>query len=249
MIENLFSAAASPSSSQGRGPASLKQRAYEALKAQILSGALPPGMLLSERQLAGALQMSKTPVHAALERLEADGLVTVGAQQGIVVRTISPRDMVDHFEIREAIEPFVVSRLAGRLNAEQIRSLNANLRANRRAVRSGDVAQNVELDAAFHLLLCEFLGNREITRVMAQIRERVHAVIRHISLRTPERMALSLAEHESISHSILSGDGSSAASHMTTHLHNGLQTAFQRSGFSDDPVTRSNAAPTAARSV
>ena len=48
-------------------------------------------MLLSERQLAASLKMSKTPVHAALERLESDGLVTVAVQQGIVVRSITPR--------------------------------------------------------------------------------------------------------------------------------------------------------------
>ena len=71
---------------------------------------LAAGELLSERQLARSLKMSKTPVHAALERLEGDGLVTVTAQQGIVVRAISPQDIADHFEIREALETFVVSQ-------------------------------------------------------------------------------------------------------------------------------------------
>src|SRR5690349_12584816 len=82
-------------------PVSLKHRAYAALKSRILSGALSPGELLSERLLAQDLKMSKTPVHAALERLEGEGLVTVTAQQGIIVRAISPEEIADHFEIRE----------------------------------------------------------------------------------------------------------------------------------------------------
>ncbi len=200
---------------------SLKQRAYDEVKRRILSGEYPSGMLLSERQIASELAMSKTPVHAALERLEADGLVTVAAQQGILVRTISPQEMADHFEIREALEPFVVTRLAGRLTPEQARQLRANLRANRRAVRERDIAANVRLDAEFHLLLCEALGNQEITRVMAQIREKVHAVVHHISSRHPDRMAGSLAEHEAIVEALLAADGPAAADRMRTHLRNG----------------------------
>jgi DNA-binding GntR family transcriptional regulator len=207
---------------------SLKQRAYAELKQRILTGRLAPGMLLSERQLASELKMSKTPVHAALERLEADGLVTVAAQQGIVVRPISPQDVSDHYEIREAIEPFVVRKLAGRLTPDQTKRLEANLKENRRVVREGDVAANVRLDSEFHLLLCEFLGNQEIVRVMVQMREKVQSVIHHLSSIIPGRMAASLAEHQAIAQAIISGDSTTAADRMTAHLRNGLQCVYHR---------------------
>ena len=212
----------------GRGSASLKQRAYVELKRQILSGRFAPGVMLSERQLACELKMSKTPVHAALERLEADGLVSVAAQQGIVVRATTSQDMADHFEIREALEPFVVGKLAGRLARDQERRLGLNLRANRRAVLDADVEANVRLDAEFHLLLCEFLGNREITRVMGQIREKVHDVIQHISSGHPARMAVSLAEHRGIADAIALGDGPAASEQMRIHLRNGLKYVYDR---------------------
>jgi DNA-binding GntR family transcriptional regulator len=212
---------------EGRG-ASLKQRAYDELKRRILSGSLAPGTLLSERLLAIELKMSKTPVHAALERLETDGLVTVAAQQGIIVREISPQDIGDHFELREAIEPFLVARLAGRLGADSWQRLDRNLHENQLAVDSADVAANVRLDAEFHLLLCEFLGNREITRVMVQIREKAHNVIYQISTRHPERMATSLAEHVSIAEAIRAGDPAAASERMTTHLRNGIENLYNR---------------------
>jgi DNA-binding GntR family transcriptional regulator len=212
----------------GRGAASLKQQAYDELKRQILTGRLSAGILLSERQLASDLKMSKTPVHAALERLAAEGLVVVAAQQGIVVRAASSQDMGDHFEIREALEPFLVAKLAGKLVTAQTRRLERNLRENHRAVRDADIEANVQFDAEFHLLLCEFLGNREMTRVMVQIREKVHAVIQHISSRHPARMAVSLAEHRAIADAILAGDGPTAAERMRTHLRNGLQCVYDR---------------------
>lgn len=211
-----------------RGTVSLKHRAYAELKSRILSGALAPGTLLSERQLAQSLKMSKTPVHAALERLEGDGLVTVAAQQGIVVRSISPQDLVDHFEIREALEPFIVSRLAGQLSAEQATRLKRNLRDHHRALRQDDFAENIRLDSEFHLLLCEFHGNKEITRAMGQIRDKIHGVIHHITTRCPQRVKASLREHEAIVSAILAGDAQAATDHIKTHLRNGLESIYQR---------------------
>jgi DNA-binding GntR family transcriptional regulator len=211
-----------------RGAVSLKHRAYTELKSRILSGALPQGTLLSERKLARSLKMSKTPVHAALERLEGDGLVTVAAQQGIVVRATSPQNVADHFEIREALESFVVSRLAGRLTPEQATRLKRNLSEHRRAVRAGDIAGNIRLDSEFHLLLCEFHGNQEITRAMGQIRDKIHAVIHHISTRLPQRIKASLSEHEAIAAALLAGDRRGAAERVVIHLRNGLRSIYSR---------------------
>ena len=207
---------------------SLKQRAYVELKQRILSGALPPGTLLSERQLALSLKMSKTPVHAAMERLEGDGLVTVTAQQGIIVRAISPQDFADHFEIREALETFVVARLAGRLTPEHAGRLKANLEDHRRAVRQGDIAEHIRIDSEFHLLLCEFHGNAEIARAMSQIRDKLHRVMHHISTRFPPRMLEALTEHEAIAGALLTGDAAEAVQRMATHLRNGLRSVYQR---------------------
>ena len=103
--------------------ASLKQQAYLRLKRLILAGELKAGTVLSVRQLAAQLEMSRTPVHAAIERLEADGLVTLAPQHGVMVREMSMQDIVNHYQIRQALEPFVLARLAGRLSADQIRQL------------------------------------------------------------------------------------------------------------------------------
>src|SRR5262249_62036557 len=61
----------------------LKERAYEEIKRRLLAGEFPPGSFLAERQLAGLLGMSKTPVKAALGRLGDGGFITVSPPQGI----------------------------------------------------------------------------------------------------------------------------------------------------------------------
>jgi DNA-binding GntR family transcriptional regulator len=92
----------------------MKEAAYAEIKKRILSGEFDQGRFLSERQLAVQLAMSQTPARAALEKLQIEGLVTISPQQGIVVCEISVHDLADQFEVREALEVFVVRHLAGR---------------------------------------------------------------------------------------------------------------------------------------
>src|SRR5262249_5818701 len=90
----------------------LKERAYAEIKRRILSGDPASGRFLSERQLSLQLGMSKTPVRAALERLEQEGIVTISPQQGIVVRDLSIHEIADQYEIRAALETYVLRSLA-----------------------------------------------------------------------------------------------------------------------------------------
>ena len=84
--------------------------------------------------------MSKTPVKAALERLEVEGFITVSPQQGIVVRELSVHEIADLYEIRAALESYTLRAIAGRLTAEQVRRLRANLKAQEAIRGTGDVA-------------------------------------------------------------------------------------------------------------
>lgn len=204
-------------------PVALKQQAYDELKRLILSEELPPGTVQSVRQLAARLKMSKTPVHSAIERLETDGLVTLAPQQGVVVRDLSMQDIINHYEIRQAIEPFVVERLAGRLSSEQIGQLRQNLDDLREASRRGEVANLIRIDGEFHQLLCGFQGNDEIIHVMRRLQDRVQRVIHRVVIQFPERISESYGEHKAIVDALIEGDGQMAAELMDDHLNRGLR--------------------------
>jgi DNA-binding GntR family transcriptional regulator len=196
----------------------LKDDAYERLKDMIVRGEFEPGRFLSERRLAERLSMSKTPVRSAVERLANEGLVLVSPQQGIVVAAVSFTEIIDLFEIRMALESFVVTQLSDRLTPEQLRRLNANLDEQAEAARLGDVAENMRLDTAFHFLLCEFQGNQEIARVMWRMRDRLARIIVGVLRQRPQRMLESLAEHRAIVEAIGAGDGGKAAEATRAHL-------------------------------
>jgi DNA-binding GntR family transcriptional regulator len=201
----------------------LKEQAYAEIKRSILSGVLPPGSFVAERQLAAGLGMSKTPIRAALERLEFEGFITISPQQGIIIRDLSFHEIADLYEIRIVLETYVARMVAGRLTAEQKERVRANLKAQA-AVRDGsDVPAAVSLDAEFHILFGEFLGNQEILRVMGQLREKVQRIITKVYQINPGRIASSYEEHRTIADAILRGEATRAVQSIEEHLNCGKQ--------------------------
>ena len=199
----------------------MKDRAYTAIKQCILQGDLASGSFLAERQLADRLGMSKTPVRAALERLEAEGFVTVSPQQGIIIRDLTVHEIADQYEIRAALEAYTVRTLAGKLTSEQIARLRTNLQLQESLREDNDVPRAVALDAEYHTLYCEFLGNREVVRVMSGLRDKIHRVITKVFQINPGRPGMSYLEHCEIADAVIHGNGAEAARLIELHLERG----------------------------
>lgn len=206
----------------------LKDRAYEALKEMILTEIFPPGSFLSERQLVARLDMSKTPIRAALERLENEGLVSVSPQQGILVREISVHEVVDIFDVRIALEQFAVQRLAGGLGASEQADVRQNLGFQFSALNKGDVPLFTTLDADFHLMLCGFLGNQEVVQVMRRLRDRLYRIALQVLRRDVGRIRTSYEEHLAIFDMLVKGNGQGAAKLVASHLDYGKQVLISR---------------------
>src|SRR5919107_2703631 len=68
------------------------QRAHRILRDGIVDGTHPGGSMLSENTLAAGLRMSRTPVRAALLRLEEEGWVTIYPKRGALVRAFTAQD-------------------------------------------------------------------------------------------------------------------------------------------------------------
>lgn len=202
----------------------LRTRAYREIKDMILRERAPAGSFLSKRALARQLEMSPTPVHSALERLEAEGFVRISPQQGIVVREFSIEEVADFFEFRLAIESFVIRALAGRLTEMQRERLRANLEAQAECAERGDVDGFTREDAAFHHLICEFQGNGQIIASMSELRDKLYRVARSVSTRVSDRPSTAYREHRGIADALIAGDAELAVERLTDHIAFGKRT-------------------------
>jgi DNA-binding GntR family transcriptional regulator len=208
----------------------LKSHAYEQIKRMIQGGGLAPGTFIAERPLANRLGMSTTPVRAALQRLEVEGLISISPQQGAVVRDFSFREITELYEIRMALEPFVAQRIAGRLTPHQIECVHSNLEAQRENLARRDIELCVRLDEDFHTLFSEFLDNREICRVMGSLRDKTHRIFWRVFSLNPGRMEGSYQEHRVIAETIIRGEAELAARRVEAHLDYGRRALLDPRG-------------------
>ncbi|WP_344615020.1 GntR family transcriptional regulator [Dactylosporangium salmoneum] len=91
-----------------------------ALRERIVSGQLPPGLRLSQQQLAEDMQVSRTPLREALQRLATEGLVVTQANRGMVVAPASLSDVEGSYALRLLVEPAIVSAIAASVTEADI---------------------------------------------------------------------------------------------------------------------------------
>ena len=219
----------------------LYEEVVERLHAFIDVNELKPGdRLLSERELAQRLGVSRTSVRQALTALRVSGLVEIRHGDGVfLVR--SPQDVVPQLaqglldshaklpaimEVREALET-QTARLAAR------RRTDADLNEMRQALTEMSAVLDVGEDAAdadrhFHRAVAAASHNEILINMMDQLADLIDQT-RRASLSRPGRPPRSLMAHDAILHAIEAQDEDAAAHAMRDHLEVVADVAFVRS--------------------
>jgi DNA-binding GntR family transcriptional regulator len=112
----------------------LRGRVYQHLREGILSNRIAPGTVLQEVPLAESLGVSRGPIREALGDLAAEGLVTITPRRGAVVTSLSKRDFLEAYQVREVLEslavqlavPVMTEDAFGELERLQERMIEAN---------------------------------------------------------------------------------------------------------------------------
>lgn len=200
-----------------------KNRAYDELRLRFSACQYEPGTVLSERQLAAELGMSKTPVKAALERLEMEGFITVSPQSGIRVRELTEQEIADIYEIRTVLESYVVKTISSRITADQLSTWEGTLTALEEIAHQPEKNRQlvVKLDEEFHALPIQFLGNSQILHTMQHLAVKNKMVINSVFSVLPDRAPKSLEEHRQIIAAVKAGDGQRAGELMESHIRVG----------------------------
>ena len=105
------------------------ERAYAALRDDILEWRLEPGTVLGEVEQSERLGISRTPLREALARLLSDGLVAAQGGRGLVVTAVSVNDIAQLFELRQALEQQIARQAAQHGDPTVFESLAAEFRA------------------------------------------------------------------------------------------------------------------------
>ena len=190
----------------------LVDQAYDALLAAISSGALAPGLRITQEDLAARLAVSRQPVLQALRLLKQQGLVLDAPGRGLMVAPLDAAALAQTYQVRGALDA-----LAARLAAQRGVALPAAvLRDGRRSTRNGDVQAMIEADVNFHRALYAASGNPFIEGSAlshwCHIRRAMGAVLQSSIKRRPV-----WDEHQAIADAIAQGDPETAARAASAH--------------------------------
>lgn len=199
-------------------PKTLKETAFEFIKANIVNGTWGGGTFLSEKALSEMLGMSKTPVRSALDRLEMMGLVKLSPKQGAVVQEVSLKKIFEIYDLRLAIETFTIRQLTGKMDAAFFARMDANLVEQRKALDADDIAAYVNLDRAFHEMMIQAMDNEELTEAMDRIQDKFLIVLRTTFIKNKQRLWISLEEHHQIRQALEGNDPAHSEKLMIGHI-------------------------------
>lgn len=202
---------------RGLGRVLRKDEAYGMLRDHLFAAsAVDPA--LSERSLAAQLGLSLGPVRSALERLRAEGLITVSPNSGIRLPEITAREVLDFYEMRMVMECHIVASLAGRLSAEQSGQLEDIIAEQEDSASRRDTTRYHQLDLDFHTALTELHGNAEMVRALRHLRDKMYRLSRRLHNAHPERLTVNAAQHRGIMEAVRDGNAREARRRMQTHL-------------------------------
>jgi DNA-binding GntR family transcriptional regulator len=197
-------------------PVRLSDKAYNLIRHKIITLELPPMAPVDEQALVEDLQVGRTPIREALQRLSAEDLVFFAPRRGMFVADISITDLQKIFEVRLVLEGFCARLAAQRILPEQLCEMKA-ITGQLRLVPDSDRRALMHIDEAFHDLLYEAADNEFIAEPL----RRLHAQsfrLWHMALDRMGTVRHAMEQHVEITAALEARDEDRAEALIRQHI-------------------------------
>ena len=181
------------------------------IREQVITGELPAGRQLRQRDLAQRFGVSQTPVREAMRRLESEGLLVCDTHRGFTV--VAPDDgrIEENFQIRAALESLGASLAARRIDAgglDRLRDLNDQMRA-----LADDDPGYADLNRGFHFTVYEYARSPLLMSLMRLLWASLNP-----GPRVRRSHAESARQHDEILGALADGDAAAASARTYQHI-------------------------------
>ena len=196
--------------------ATLAERAYGIIKQRIFNFELMPGDRFSELELAQQVQVSRTPLRQALQRLQREGFMQVFPKSGWLVTPLDFDQFDELYDFRVLIECFAVRHLCEAEDRPGLKELAA-IWLIPASEREPDGRRVGQLDESFHSELVKASGNREMFKAHRDLTERIR-IIRRLDFTKPRRVEVTYQEHAKILRAITQRRSDEAQRLLRSHI-------------------------------
>lgn len=193
------------------------ERVYARIKDFAIDYRFRPGERINEVELAAELAVSRTPVRAALNRLERDGFVTSVPNKGFFARELTPEAVRDLYELRAAIERAAFVLACERATDAEIEAAAGTWTRHSNLEDEGSWAKIAVADESFHTALTRLSKNAQMISALEGLCSRIR-FFRCIDLESSSRRERTYREHDAIIRALRRRDAAGGASLLEKHI-------------------------------
>ncbi|MEU6660082.1 GntR family transcriptional regulator [Streptomyces sp. NPDC046821] len=230
--------AQTPGATPLTGTVWLRDQVCEGIRDRIITGRLKPGDRLVERDVAEEFGVSRIPVREAIRILMSEGFLQALSPRRIVVKELSRQDVVNLFDMREALEVLAARRAAENADETQLRQLKRLLESARKATLAGRPERVSHANTAFHHHIVEIAGNELLAATLEPLEGRLHWLFHQID--DPSSV---WDEHRCLYETIAAADAEAAAACALRHVRHYRKVALTLLFDGANALTPADAAP------
>ena len=202
------------------------ERAFEKIRNAIFTGKFPPGYQLKEEELAGVLEISRTPVRQAIRSLADQGLVDIRANRRSYVADVNEAQFEEMFDLLAFLESYstgLACRDFPRDALARMKDLNAEMEET---VAPKDNERFLALNREFHALIHDNSGSEKVQEMLQRIVQFPHNLYLKFGQIPDWHNEKSVIEHAQIIDALESGDRDYAELQMKAHTES-VRRAFR----------------------
>mgnify|MGYP006293729557 CR=1 FL=1 len=202
----------------------LPAQVYETLKEMILTGELRSGDKLVQDELAQLLGVSRTPLLAALSKLENEMLVRSVPRRGFFVRALSRQEFVHIYDLRLRLEPLGAAEAATSASEDEVEELSRFVAQFDEVAESGEEGEIKESDYRLHMQIMAMSRNWLLYNIISSFNIILIANLEGL-LKDARRSA---AQHNMILRAIAARDSRRAEEAMHFHIEESRERLLER---------------------
>jgi DNA-binding GntR family transcriptional regulator len=214
-------------------PRTLADRAYDEIADAIVRGDLPLGARISEAALSKRFSVGRGPLREALRRLEGRKLVVVKPNAGARVVSLTIRDIVELYQIREALEALACQLATERMTEAELDGMERLLDEHDREPEQGRASSRNARVPDFHSAVVEGSKNRQLINLLCGELFDLLRIYRFRSSGEQGRTPLAFDEHREVLVAMRKRDAEHAALLMRHHVRRSRMNILRQHGMMD----------------
>ncbi len=194
----------------------LKEKIYKTLRYDILTGKISGGTHITESSIAKRLEVSRTPVREALQRLTQEKLVTSLPKAGYIIEDMSNDDIQDLFSVRFDIETLVTCKATQYITDAELKMMDENIKKAKTCIDTNDLKKMTDLDIEFHSIIYRASRSKTFYRICRNLSDLTMKYRHGLNLRA-DIWNVAIENHMAIYEALLAKDKAKAAKAVSLH--------------------------------